>query len=94
MTADTDVPIQGVRTTHDIDVLVTLSYAGFQIKHLESGYKVVQEHSYVSFGSQWFSATASFGSVAGSSGPVGGQVRSEMKETLSCIYLPMIMRNH
>ena len=32
MTADTDVPVQGVRTTHDIDVLVTLPYAGFQIR--------------------------------------------------------------
>jgi len=31
MTADTDVSRKGVRTTHDIDVLVTLQYAGFQI---------------------------------------------------------------
>ena len=32
MNANTDVRTQGVRTTHDIDVLVTLPYAGFRIR--------------------------------------------------------------
>lgn len=32
MTADSDVTVQGVRTTHDIDVLVAIPYAGFQIR--------------------------------------------------------------
>jgi restriction system protein len=32
MKADTDVKAQGVRTTHDIDVLVTTRYSGFELR--------------------------------------------------------------
>lgn len=34
LTAATDITLQGVRTTHDIDVLVTVNIAGFEVKWL------------------------------------------------------------
>lgn len=32
VTAATDVPLQGVRTTHDVDVLVTINMAGLSVR--------------------------------------------------------------
>src|SRR5476649_2559669 len=32
LTASTDITLQGVRTTHDIDVLVTIDVAGFDVR--------------------------------------------------------------